>query len=188
MKALVIDNGSRYITRLSGWLDHLSISHEVVCFSAFPEDLSPYGLVLLSGASRSPLAFSEEDYAKEIAFVRDTQIPVLGICFGYELIIRAFGGSLIELPEKHRGETVVEGIADHPIIAKGERETAYEAHGWIANGVPAPLVELARADTGPAIVVHPTRKIAGFQFHPEARTDEVDGDMLGIRALRWLLA
>jgi GMP synthase (glutamine-hydrolysing) len=188
MNALVIDNGSRYIARLSGWLDRLSVSHEVACFSAFPDDLSRYGLVLLSGAARSPLAFSENDYAREIAFVRDTSVPTLGICFGYEVIVRAFGGSLIELPEKHRGETVVEGLVDHPIIGRGERESAYEAHGWVANGVPAPLIELARSETGPAIVAHPSRKIAGFQFHPEARTEEVDGDMLGVRAIRWLLS
>ena len=88
MKTLLIDNGSTLTAKLA----ELSPGNEtVVEHGNIPENLNEFSLIILSGSSKFPVNGNESLFTKEIELIRTTNIPIVGICFGHELIAHAFG-------------------------------------------------------------------------------------------------
>jgi GMP synthase (glutamine-hydrolysing) len=141
-------------------------------------ELSKYKLIVLSGSSGFPVSGHEAELAKEIDVIRFSSVPIVGICYGFELIVVAFGGKLKMLPEKESGIREV-GILNQDDVFKGIATLkVYEGHRWVAEIVPEPLVPLAKSAHGVEAVKHTNRPIYGFQFHPEKHLDETVGQQI----------
>jgi GMP synthase-like glutamine amidotransferase len=103
--------------------------------------------------------------AAEASYVRDVverRIPLLGICFGAQVLSHALGGTVSRAPAPEIGWYELDLDEDAPAIARGPW---MEWHDDVFT-VPEGFGVLARTATGPQLVA--SRRAVGTQFHPEA--------------------
>lgn len=137
-----------------------------------------YDLFVLSGSSRFPIMYNLDVLEPELALIRNCSTPLLGICFGAELLAVAYGGTLKDTGVKRKGLERVHTTVDHPLFGSMRAFDAFVAHRWIIDTIPDTLEILAHSETGPEIIRHRTKPQYGFQFHPERLPDETCGDEL----------
>jgi GMP synthase (glutamine-hydrolysing) len=131
-------------------------------------------LVFLSGSSHL-LTRPEtlRHFQEQIDLVNKAAFPVLGICFGHQLIGTAFGSGMSDLGLMVRRFEQVNVLDHHPVFDGLQRDIIVaESHRQVLTRVPAGFRRLARSTTSNIeAICHETRPIYGFQFHPE-RADE----------------
>ena len=174
-RVLIINNGTLEPERL------LAAFHDatVISYTDIRQtDISMYDLLVLSGSSTLPVYGNEESFAAEISLIRESSIPILGICLGFELIVVAYGGMLSRLPEKIQGVREVSIVEPDELFSGIEKLTVYEGHTWVAPSVAAPLIPLARSEYGIEAVRHQDRLMYGLQFHPEKHTEDTVGPVI----------
>jgi anthranilate synthase component II len=106
-------------------------------------------------------------------------VPVLGVCLGFQAIVEAFGGEVVQAPEivhgrtsmiKHSGEGIFKGLAAPLTVAR--------YHSLMAGSVPGDLEVTASLGHMPMAVQHVRRKIVGVQFHPESILTPAGGKLI----------
>jgi GMP synthase-like glutamine amidotransferase len=129
-----------------------------------------YDGVVLSG---SPDMLSErriqEKYAGEIEAIRGTKVPLLGICFGLQLVGCAFGSKVMKNGPMIK-EYVDTQVLRPDLLFSGLPSTirVFESHEEVVEPLPENFVLLARSPSSPiAAVKHSSLPIRGLQFHPE---------------------
>ncbi len=131
-------------------------------------------LVILTGSN---FMLSKPDtrmvFQQEMDLVRKLSLPILGICFGHQLIGSAYGSRVGDLGEPVKDFKEVKILERHPVF-EGLPETirVSESHHQELKEVPKGFRILAESATSKVeSICHETRPIYGFQFHPE-RSDE----------------
>jgi GMP synthase (glutamine-hydrolysing) len=125
------------------------------------------GVLVVMGAAESASDDSVPWLAAELAYVRralDSGTPVLGVCFGGQLLARVLGATIARAPRPERGFVTL-GSADPAVLPAG---TWMEFH-YDAFTLPPGAVELARNDVGVQAFSHGPH--LGLQFHPEITPD-----------------
>lgn len=126
--------------------------------------LKPDGIFLSNGPG-DPAAMT--DVVREIQAVLDSGTPVFGICFGHQLLGRAFGGTTYKLPFGHRG-------GNQPIkdLSSDKIEITSHNHGFAVEGASLPPeVEVTHLNLNDACVEglrHKRLPVFSVQYHPEA--------------------
>jgi len=138
------------------------------------EEFRLYDVIVLSGSQRKlaePGIF--ETYRNEVDFMKSTQKPLLGICFGHQLMAMAFGAEVVDMGEKIDGYYMIQRIGDNEIFeGLGERFLVCESHGEMVVDLPFEFELLGNSLNCPIEVMkHGSLPIFGVQFHPE-RFDE----------------
>lgn len=173
MRILIIDNNTSYLDSLV----RLTYPHiaSIVKWSDFKfHKLGDYQLIILSGGHPNSIKYQHDLYEEEIKTILRSDIPILGICLGFELIVYSFGGKLKELPQKEKGVVEINIIEKDLILKDIDKIKVFESHRWIAEELPKDLLSLAVSKDGIEIVRHIKRPIYGFQFHPEIVADKND--------------
>lgn len=173
MKVLLIDNGTTLLTKL----ERLIPGHEIVrSWKDFtPEQCADADLVILSGGSKFQLTGNEGEFERELTLIRKTKKPLVGICFGCELIAVAWGGTLKEMKKKHKGIRKIAVL--QPEFFGGKTElSVFENHRWIIDAIPEGFEILAKSEQGPEMIKNKTLPIYGLQFHPENFVDQTEDD------------
>lgn len=175
MRVTLINNGTKEPEKLYDLL----CGHDVTSLTL--EDALraldiPADLIVLSGSSRFPIAYHPHEVSAEIELIQKTDTPIIGICYGAELLAVAYGGTLRDMGEKTHGVMSIAATADPELFSGRTSFDAYEAHRWTIDTLPEELVVLAQSETGPEVIRHQTKMQYGFQFHPEKFCDETFGD------------
>ncbi|MBW0114877.1 type 1 glutamine amidotransferase [Pseudonocardia abyssalis] len=126
-----------------------------------------FDLLVVMGSAESVADDALPWLPRELAFVRRTLaagVPVLGICFGGQLLARALGGTVGRAPRPERGFVTL-GTADADVLPPG---TWIEFHDD-AFTLPPGAVEIARNDVCVQAFTHGAHM--GVQFHPEITPD-----------------
>ncbi|UCD20314.1 MAG: gamma-glutamyl-gamma-aminobutyrate hydrolase family protein [candidate division WOR-3 bacterium] len=138
------------------------------------EEFKLHDVIILSGSQRL-LAESgiTESYVHEAEFVKSTQKPVLGICFGHQLLAMAFGSEVIDMGSKVEGYYMIQRLNDNEIFeGLPEKFLVRESHQEMVVEVPFDFELLASSPNCPVeIIKHSMLPIYGVQCHPE-RFDE----------------
>lgn len=125
--------------------------------------------VVLSG---SPAMLSEErirrKFDAEAEAIREARVPVLGICFGHQLMACAFGSRVVKGP-------LVLKFVETEVLARDQlfrglprRVTVLESHREVVESLPKGFRLLARSRTSAlAAMRHRMLPLYGLQFHPE---------------------
>ena len=120
-----------------------------------------------------------EVFKEEINLIKNTYIPIIGICEGCQLIAYSFGSTLEFVENK------IKGIKQIEIIDKGHKLfnnlgslSVYEAHHWAIKKLGKDLIAWAKSKYGYEIIKHIGKNIYGLQFHPEMLVDKTQGDEL----------
>ncbi|MFB1481313.1 glutamine amidotransferase [Corallococcus sp. RDP092CA] len=143
-----------------------------------PRDARGYDAVMMTG---SPLSVTRREPWMEragafMAEAGEQGIPVLGVCFGQQLLAETYGGQVTRNPNGRETGTVEvtlspEGRADPLFTGLPERFAVQETHEDIVSRLPAGATVLAsNANTATqALAFRPN--VRGVQFHPEMPTD-----------------
>lgn len=177
MKALIIDNGTAYLSSLvklvGAFTPDVRSYHDMN-----PEDAAQYDFVVLSGGHTLSVVEHAQILEKETFLIRNSQVPILGICFGFELIADCFGARMSHLKSKEKSILSIEKLTDDPIFTGVDQIDVYESHRFVVTDPGHDLVPLARSRDGIEIIRHEHRLMYGFQFHPEMFPDRTQGDEL----------
>ncbi len=128
--------------------------------------------IILSGG---PLCLSEEltisSISKNLAvLIKYNTIPILGICFGFQLIIASYGGMIESMKHKNTGQSVIYIKKKSPLFEGFTKEfIAYQEHKDKVRSIPPTLEIIATSSNGIIQAFqNDTLTRFGCQFHPEA--------------------
>jgi len=143
-----------------------------------------FDLIVLSGSSHLAAMYDNKVLAPELDLIRRSKTPIVGVCFGCELLVRAFGGTLKKtLSDAVRDLVVVKVTREDPLFCGRSEFEVYDAHRWVVDNLPSEFDILAESSHGPEIIKHHELPFLGLQFHPEKMIDESYGDELFWRFL-----
>jgi len=165
---LVLDFGSQYTQLIARKLRESGVYTEVVPYRESIEDIKarkPQGIILSGG----PASVYAEDAYKPDEGVWDLGLPILGICYGMQLITQHFGGEVVAADHHEYGKaklkiendsSIFKGIADDSIV--------WMSHGDRAERLPVGFDIIGTSENSPyAAIADDKRKVYAFQFHPE---------------------
>ncbi|MEM2141367.1 type 1 glutamine amidotransferase [Nitrososphaera sp.] len=164
---LVVDNLSPFTPDIVACLGRLGISHERLEYSQVsPADLARYDRVILSGRRKNDPVINAAN-SKIIKSCHDTGQPLLGICYGSEIIALTLGGSLKKMARHVQGPITIQP-RKNPLTDGKSQITVYESHGYCVARIPPGFEPLASSqDCQYEMFAHKSKKIFGTQFHPE---------------------
>lgn len=121
-KVLVIDFGSQYCKLIARRVRELGVFSEIV--PANKEDIvevaKGYDAIILSGGPNSVYDENSLSIDKKIL---ELNIPVLGTCYGMQIIHHILGGKVTKLPEGEYGKVELELTSDNPIVKNVDKKS-----------------------------------------------------------------
>ncbi len=129
------------------------------------EALAPRGIVLSGG----PSSVYERGAPVLPPFLRMTPYPVLGICYGMQLLAHELGGRVVRSARREFGPADLVRAGESPLLG-GVPKTSrvWMSHGDSVERLPAGFRGAGRTTNCPyAVMEHPGKRIYGVQFHPE---------------------
>jgi GMP synthase (glutamine-hydrolysing) len=108
-------------------------------------------------------------FAQEASMVRDSRVPVLGICFGHQLISKVFGAEVVRAASPTAKYVDTDVLVEDPLF-EGLRGmiSVYESHYEVVKSAPEGFSLLARSrSSAVGAIRHRRLPIHGVQFHPE---------------------
>lgn len=182
---LILDYGSQYTLLIARRLREMGIYCEVwPCndarvVEAAASGQSPAKGIVLSGG---PSSVAVEGAPALAGGLLDLDVPLLGICYGMQLLGQAFQAQVGRGAHGEYGRTTLEVLQPTHVFSSltaGASFDVWMSHGDAVSEVPEGFVELARSRNGIlAAMAHQTRPIVGMQFHPEVAHSENGEAML----------
>ena len=180
-KIVVLDFGSQYNQLITRRIREFGVFSELVSHRTTAEDIKAMGNVKGVIFSGGPNSVYEEDAFKVDPAIFDMGIPVLGICYGMQLMTDHFGGKVIPADEREYGRSDIQILdLDSPMF-KGlaDIESVWMSHGDKITEIPAGFKVIAKNDTCPvAAFANAAEKFYGVQFHPEVQHSVHGNEML----------
>ncbi|HET9220164.1 MAG TPA: glutamine-hydrolyzing GMP synthase [Terriglobia bacterium] len=161
---LVLDFGSQYTQLIARRIREASVYSEVVPYNTPLEVIrkhQPRGIVLSGGPDS---VYQDEAYACDRG-IYDLGVPILGVCYGMQLMARDLGGKVVPGAEREYGARDIETIGASSLL--GGIRRVWMSHGDRILEPPPHFQVTARSDTAMAAMENPEKRIFGIQFHPE---------------------
>ncbi len=165
---LVLDFGSQYTQLIARKLRESGVYTEVVPYRESLEAIKarqPQGIILSGG----PASVYAEDAYKPDEGIWDLGLPILGICYGMQLITQHFGGSVVPADHHEYGKAKLKIESDASIF-KGVNDDSivWMSHGDRAESLPSGFEVIGTSENSPyAAIADESRRVYAFQFHPE---------------------
>lgn len=165
---LVLDFGSQYSELIARRVRELNIYSEVISFRTDAEkikQIAPKGIIL-SGGPNSVYDPNAPEIDPEIF---DLGIPLLGVCYGMQLMVKALGGKVERALKQEYGKSVLEvDPKDKLFLDLESRFVSWMSHGDSVLELPKGfLVSAKTANTTSAAISNKEKNLYGVQFHPE---------------------
>ena len=177
---LILDFGSQYTQLIARKLRESGVYAEVVPFREKIEDIkakNPKGIILSGG----PASVYAEDAYHPNSGIWELGLPILGICYGMQLISQHFGGEVIPADHHEYGKAKLHIIDRDSAIFKDipDNSIVWMSHGDRVEKLPEGFKTVAVSDNSPhAAIADEARQIYAFQFHPEVHHSEYGTKML----------
>ena len=172
----ILDFGSQFTQLIARRIREAHVYCEVLPYWTKPEELKTYKGVILSG---SPKSTSSDDSPIVDPGIYDLGIPILGLCYGLQMIAKHFGGQVRRVVGEY-GRTDT-NILKNDGLFKGipNKMVSWMNHGDSVTAMPAPFVVTASSESCPiAAVQDEKRHIYGLQFHPEVSHTQNGSEIL----------
>lgn len=167
-RVLVVDFGGQYTHLIARRCRELGVYSEVVEPEALEEELSRGGVVgvILSGGPRSVLEPGSPRI--EVTPLAKARIPVLGICYGHQLLAHLLGGKLRRGEVREYGRTRVRVVeADSLLQGLPEEFWVWMSHGDTVVEPPPGFKATSLSEYGAVTSMSDGRQFYSTQFHPE---------------------
>jgi GMP synthase (glutamine-hydrolysing) len=177
---LVLDFGAQFSQLIARRIREQQVYSEIVPYDLPLErvrERAPRGIVLSGG----PDSVWDPGAPRVDRAIFDLGVPILGICYGMQLMAHALGGRVERVPRREYGPADIEVTADLPLFAGAPRtQRVWMSHGDSILEPPAGFVAAARTANSPcAAMADPRRRLYGIQFHPEVSHTEHGAALLG---------
>jgi GMP synthase (glutamine-hydrolysing) len=164
---LILDFGSQYTQLIARRVRELNVYCEILPYYKYNENIQNLKGVILSG---SPHSVREKD-APQIDFsLFRNKIPVLGICYGAQLMAQSFGGSVQASATREYGRAKLSAVnQEHPLFESIDQHSqVWMSHGDTITELPENAERIAEtADVKNAAFCFKGEPTFGIQFHPE---------------------
>ncbi|SFP32031.1 glutamine-hydrolyzing GMP synthase [Salibacterium halotolerans] len=178
-RIVVLDFGGQYnqlITRRIRDLGVYSELHPGSVTAAQLKEMEPSGIIFSGGPGS---AYAEGAPAADPA-IYDLGIPILGICYGMQLLTQHFGGRVEASNHREYGKAVLQ-VQNSAALYEGlpQEQTVWMSHGDLITAPPEGFqTDAGNASCPVAGMSDAARGIYGVQFHPEVRHTEHGDDLL----------
>jgi GMP synthase (glutamine-hydrolysing) len=177
-RILILDFGSQYTQNIARRVRELNVYSEIRPYFMKAEDIiafNPKGIILSGG----PASVIEEGAPVCDAKIFGLKIPILGICYGMQLIAHLMKGEVDPAPEREfgRAELMVKEFS-HLFEGVRNNSDVWMSHGDKISKLPSDFRTTAyTANSSMAAIENSFTKIYGLQFHPEV-SHSVDGQII----------
>ncbi len=180
-KIIVLDYGSQYNQLITRRIRDFGIYSELkphTITAAEVRELAPKGIIFSGG----PNSVYDEGALGVDPELFELGIPILGVCYGMQLMAKELGGRVEPATEREYGHVDIDVLADtHPVLFRDlpERQTVWMSHGDLVREVPAGFVTTATSTNCPiSAMADDQRKFYGIQFHAEVRNTQYGEQIL----------
>jgi len=163
---VILDFGSQYTQLIARRIREANVYCELFPHDAFPDKvlaLNPKGFILSGG----PNAVYETESAQIPDYVLQSNLPILGICYGMQLLAHTLGGHVTPSSEKEFGHARLQ-INQKSRLLLQEHQQVWMSHGDRVDKIPPGFKIIAHTGNAPIAAMADThRHYYGIQFHPE---------------------
>jgi len=167
-RIMIIDYGSQYTQLITRRVRELNVYAEIFPFDVTKNDIESFApnAIILSGG---PSSVYDEDAYTLSKDVIDSKLPILGICYGLQLLIHNYGGKIVSKNRGEYGSAEVCFDIDNTIFSNlSKSSNVWMSHGDEVETYNKDWVVIAKSNNDIiAALKHKTEKIYGVQFHPE---------------------
>jgi GMP synthase (glutamine-hydrolysing) len=168
---LVVDFGAQYAQLIARRVREANVYSEIVPHTITADEvraMDPAGIVLSGG----PSSVYEEGAPALDPGILELGVPVMGICYGFQVMAQQLGGEVAPTGSREYGSTQVRLTGEPGVFLQGQpgEQTAWMSHGDSVVRAPEGFEVLASSDATPvAAFASDARKLYGVQWHPEVK-------------------
>ncbi len=163
---VILDFGSQYNQLITRRVRELGVYAELLPYHISPEELKkhePLGIILSGG----PASVYMDNAPKIHADILAMGIPILGICYGMQLLVHMNGGEVEQADKQEFGKAKLQ-VSAHPLFKDVENNsTVWMSHNDHVTKTPAGFQGIASTNNSNAAIADDQKKFYGLQFHPE---------------------
>lgn len=176
---IVLDFGGQYNQLVARRVRECNVYCEIYSYRTELEkikEMNPKGIIL-TGGPNSCYEADSPTYKKELF---ELGIPVLGLCYGAQLMQYVLGGKVEKAPVREYGKTEVMVDKSSPLFANVEEKTiCWMSHfDYISNVAPGFKISAHTADCPVAAAENQDKNLYAIQFHPEVLHTQEGSKML----------
>ena len=177
-KIVVLDFGSQYSHLICRRIREFSVYAELVPYDISYEELqkhNPKGIIFSGGPASV--------YSKDAPFpenkIFEMNLPLLGICYGHQLIVNKFGGKVKRANKEYGSSLLTIDNSKDLLSGVGNSVRAWMSHGDEAEQIPPGFKIIGHTENAKAAAIASEEKsIYGIQFHPEVVHTEQGTEIL----------
>jgi GMP synthase (glutamine-hydrolysing) len=170
-RILILDLGSQVTQLIARRVRESGVYCEILPHTTSEASIiayNPKGIIISGG----PASVHEEYSPRIHSSVFTMGIPVLGICYGQQLMCSVLGGSVTPALHREFGRAFISVVQDSPLFTDAwkpnETHQVWMSHGDSVDKLPNGFTTIAKTDAAPfAAIADEQRKFYGVQFHPE---------------------
>ena len=165
---LVIDFGSQYSRLIARRIRESNVYCEIISHKSSWDDISklnPKGVILSGG----PSSVYDESAPLCPLWVYESGLPVLGICYGMQVMVHQLGGTVSNSAKREYGHAILHQNATQEKLFNGlgASMSVWMSHGDRIDVLPPGFESKAFTDNSPIAVIGNNANLFGIQFHPE---------------------
>ncbi len=170
---LILDFGSQYTQLIARRVREQGVYSEIKPYN-YPLEkikaLKPKGIIFSGG----PASVYQPDAPLLGEEIFNLRIPILGICYGLQLISHLIGGTVAKADHREYGHAMLEIFQSDPLLENiSLKSRVWMSHGDQLVDLPPKFIVLGRTENSPyGLIRHQKKKIYGLQFHPEVAHTE----------------
>ena len=166
----VLDFGCQYTHQIGEAVRRVGVFSEILPCETPAQELGRFGGIILSGG---PASVYDEGSPRCDPEVFSMGKPVLGICYGLQLMVQEFGGEVKHTGMGEYGEGRIRIVKDSPLLAGFGEGVVWMSHGDSVTRLPGGFRMIAESSNGLlAATGDDERKLYALQFHPEVSHTE----------------
>lgn len=165
---VVLDFGGQYTQLIARRIREYKVFCEILPYNTPVDEIkqkNPKGIVFSGG----PASVYAENAPIVDPAIYQAGIPILGICYGMQMMAQQLGGKVTRGEQREYGKTALEVLENNGILSGLDcQEQCWMSHGDRVEAAPAGFVITARSAHAPVAAMYcPERHLHGVQFHPE---------------------
>ncbi len=175
---LVVDFGAQYAQLIARRVRESNVYSELVPHSMSVDDMlakDPQAIILSGG----PASVYEPGAPSIDKKIFDSGVPILGICYGFQVMANELGGDVDQAALGEYGKT--ETYIDDPegvLVQSPQEQSTWMSHGVAVRKAPEGFTVLAHTEGAPvAAMEDKSRKLYGVQWHPEVKHTPLGQDV-----------
>jgi GMP synthase (glutamine-hydrolysing) len=175
---IILDFGSQYTQLIARRAREMGVFSLILPFSTPVEEIKNHNLkgIILSGG---PISVYGKDGPKADKGLWELEVPILGICYGLQLMAHALGGKVTASPAREYGEAKLNIQADNKLLNNTfSGSTIWMSHSDYVAKPPTGFKVTAKSEGIISAIENPKKNWFGFQFHPEVNHTKFGPDIL----------